>query len=97
MKNATNLLRATFPNCNIYRAGGDEFMILTSGMSEAEVEEKTNALIERSQTADDVSLSIGMHMVNPGDDIRMAMRLADEKMYKNKNDYYVKNPDKKYR
>lgn len=97
LKNATNLLRATFPNCNIYRAGGDEFMILTSGMSEAEVEEKTNALIERSQTAEDVSLSIGMHMVNPRDDIRMAMRLADEKMYKNKNDYYIKNPDKKYR
>jgi hypothetical protein len=35
--------------------------------------------------------------INQGEDIRSAMRVADERMYADKKAYYAKNPERKYR
>lgn len=97
LKKASSILTEEFPGCNIYRAGGDEFMIITFGFSEEEVEEKVNKLRHASEISDDVSLALGMYMAKSGSEIRMAMRMADERMYLDKKEYYEKYPERKYR
>ena len=42
------------------------------------------------------SLSIYID-INQGEDIRSAMRVADERMYADKKAYYAKYPERKYR
>ncbi len=97
LKNATKELCEAFPGSDIYRAGGDEFMVLTTGFKEEEIVEKVKLLNEKSEAGDGVSFALGMFMVKPGEDIRSAMRQADERMYRNKNLYYAKFPERKYR
>ena len=97
MKKATKILCEYFPGCSIYRAGGDEFMILTSGIEEAEIEKRVKKLNEQAESESGVSLAVGMFMAHSGEDIHTAMRLADESMYKNKKEFYEVHPDKKYR
>ena len=46
---------------------------------------------------ENVSISAGAYVMSEGDDIRTAMRIADERMYADKALYYEKHPDKKYR
>lgn len=97
LKKATKILCEYFPGCSIYRAGGDEFMILTSGIEEAEIEKRVKKLNEQAESESGVSLAVGMFMAHSGEDIHTAMRLADESMYKNKKEFYEVHPDKKYR
>ena len=57
-------------------------------------------LLQRlEQQADNanISLSVGTYVVHEGEDIRNAMRAADERMYNDKKEYYDKHPEKRYR
>ncbi len=96
LKKAAHILSGVFFDANVYRAGGDEFMILASGMDEEKLKERIKKAEERS-ARENVSISIGTYVMQEGEDIRTAMRVADERMYADKNAYYERNPDKKYR
>lgn len=96
LKTTAHLLSGVFFDAEVYRAGGDEFMILASDMDEAEAEARIKRL-EAQSDKENVSLSVGVYVVNEGEDIRTAMRLADEKMYSDKKSFYEKYPEKKYR
>lgn len=50
-----------------------------------------------ASAATDVHFAVGYAFVNGGDDIRDAMRLADERMYSSKNACYAAHPERKYR
>jgi hypothetical protein len=43
------------------------------------------------------AVGLGYNLVQEGDDIRTAMRVADERMYTGKKEYYEKYPDRRYR
>lgn len=76
----------------IYRAGGDEFVVIVTGCAEEVFNKKVQALRSHMDMSNDVSLAIGCYYVSSGCDIRTAMRLADENMYKDKREYYKKHP-----
>lgn len=97
LKKAALHIQEAFNGNEIYRAGGDEFMIIVSDCTEEEFNEKVIALKESSKDPDNVCFAIGSFYDNSGSDIRSAMRKADENMYKDKEYYYYEFPDRKHR
>lgn len=96
LKTTAHIFSGVFFDAEVYRAGGDEFMILASDMDEDKLNERIKR-VEEQADRDNVHVSIGTYVVREGEDIRNAMRIADERMYADKKAYYDKNPDKKYR
>ncbi|MBP5491622.1 MAG: GGDEF domain-containing protein [Clostridiales bacterium] len=96
LRTAANVLKSAFPEAQIYRAGGDEFMIIAPATDEAALKERLQAMDEISEE-ENVHLSVGTYIVTEGEDIRTAMHVADERMYESKKEYYDKYPERKYR
>ena len=96
LKTAAHILSGVFFDADVFRAGGDEFMILASDMDEEHLDARIQRLEEQSDK-ENVRLSVGAFVVREGEDIRTAMRIADEKMYTDKKAYYEKYPERKYR
>ena len=88
LKDAAKLLRESFKESEIYRAGGDEFMILSCNIPREELEMRVERLRRYSEKPGNVSFSLGLCCDSGAKDIRMAMRKADEQMYLDKERYY---------
>ena len=97
IKKAALLLQEIFIGDEIYRAGGDEFMVIVSGCSEEEFGRKVAKLRERASDPDKVCFSVGCFYNDLHSSIRDAMRIADEAMYKDKEKYYSEHPERKNR
>ncbi len=97
LKKAAAILKETFPDSDVYRAGGDEFMVIAMGMDEAEVKKREARIREEAARVDGLHFAIGTHVVQIGEDIRQAMRSADKGMYTDKREYYATHPDRRYR
>ena len=97
LKAAACVLRDAFPEGEIFRVGGDEFLILQTG----ETEENFNKLVENLRKNSDgsgaVKLAVGTCFGDKNLDIRKAMHEADERMYADKEAYYKKHPELQYR
>ncbi|MBO7474039.1 MAG: sensor domain-containing diguanylate cyclase [Ruminococcus sp.] len=97
LKTAASMLKEVFFDSEVYRAGGDEFMIIAAGITEDELEKRLDQLKKQAERTSDVRFSIGTCFCDSGNDILMAMRYADEKMYADKERYYRQHPEMKYR
>ncbi len=84
-----------YPRIRILKTSCTEFMLIVSGLEE----ETLKARFEQINDAleNDVHFAFGYYYVNEGEDIRAAMRIADERMYSDKNEYYEQHPERKYR
>ena len=96
LKKAAAILGGVFYDTDIYRAGGDEFMLIAPGMEEDDVEARIAQVHEKADAAD-VHFAVGTYIVHDGGDVRDAMRIADEQMYMDKQDYYDMYPERRYR
>ena len=97
LKRAAVLLQEFFPPEDIFRAGGDEFMILVKNCTEEEFREKTDLLRERANDPQYVSLAVGGCYAHSGKEVHTALREADEEMYRIKEALYREHPELKYR
>ena len=97
LKAAASVLRDTFTDSDIFRVGGDEFLILVTKHDEDEFNQLVQKLRDNSNATDIVRLAIGTCYGEPTLDIRTAMHLADERMYQDKEEYYKKHPELQYR
>ncbi len=97
LKESADILSSVFSDSEIFRVGGDEFLVIVTGKSEAEFNALVDKLKAISESDDSVHFAIGSCFADSSVDIRNAMRNADEKMYENKADFYKKHPDFKYR
>lgn len=97
LKGAAALLQETFPECEIYRAGGDEFMLIAIDVCEKTLSERVEKLRKDSECPDNISFALGLYFDDKGNDIRIAMRTADERMYEDKKRFYGKYPERKRR
>lgn len=95
LRKAASILQSIFHDGEVFRAGGDEFMVLVSEIDESEAQRRIAQVHYLSKITDDVRFSIGLSYGEM--DIRAAMRHADECMYADKNAYYMANPELKYR
>ena len=94
LKDAAKVLKDIFEDDKIYRAGGDEFVVV-SFCSYLDFQEKIRILREEASDPDWLCFAIGSYYDKTDGNLRLAMRYADEEMYKDKDAYYEKYPDKR--
>ena len=95
LKNAANVLIKVFGNSDIYRAGGDEFMIIVPNTTEAELEEKAAEVRASSLGFERASFAVGCCFIRSSEEIFSALHISDERMYQDKGEYYRKHPELK--
>lgn len=91
---AADVLKEVFATDKIYRAGGDEFTIISFD-TEKNFEDKIKLLREKASDPDWLHFAIGYYHDADSGNLRLAMRYADERMYKDKNKFYEQYPDKR--
>lgn len=91
---ASALLKLAFGDYEIYRAGGDEFFIFCPGITANKLKEQVKQLYSLANSTPDVSFAVGSVYLAGEYNFRNAMKTADALMYKDKQEYYRKHPDK---
>lgn len=97
LTNAADILKRLFDGCEIYRAGGDEFMIFAFDKTEEELYTAAEKLRADSEDPDNISFAVGIYCDNGSKDICLAMQKADKDMYNDKERYYKKYPERRKR
>ncbi|SHM30319.1 sensor domain-containing diguanylate cyclase [Ruminococcus flavefaciens] len=95
LKLSADILKNTFADSDIYRAGGDEFMVLAANISEKELEERLESLRLYRTGSEEVSFALGYCYSEGEIDIRQAMSVADKRMYADKQFFYEKYPERR--
>ena len=85
---ATELLKGVFHEENLYRTGGDEFIVIATGIDRDDFEGKVSRLRRATEESDAVSFAIGAHWSDGSEDFKAAYKQSDELMYADKNAYY---------
>lgn len=88
LQDAADVLRQSFDESDIYRAGGDEFSIIVCGLTEEGIAEKIKEIRRNAEKSGDVSFAMGGSSVPRLNEVRQALRKADERMYEDKRKYY---------
>ncbi len=91
---AAALLKIAFGDNEVYRAGGDEFVVFCPDTAEEQFEQQIRQLRDLADTTEDISFAVGSTYCTGEYDICRAMQEADGKMYKDKEDYYRLHPEK---
>ena len=94
---AAALLKLAFGDYEIYRAGGDEFFAFCPGVTEEKLDQQVQQLCSLANSTPDVSFAVGSVYASGEYDIRNMMKTADERMYKDKQEFYRLNPEKAVR
>jgi len=88
LRNAASALRELFDAEQIFRAGGDEFVVILTGISGEELEKKVSDLRIAQTHYPDLSFAIGWDYTSDCREVRRALANADERMYEDKRRYY---------
>ena len=89
---AARALREVFADEEIFRAGGDEFTVIVLGATPEDMAAKARLVDQRAAREGAVSFALGFHVEADCQDVRAALRRADENMYENKRQYYQAHP-----
>jgi diguanylate cyclase (GGDEF)-like protein len=92
LKNAAMILKSTFIGDEIYRAGGDEFLILLRDTTEAEMEGKIADIRKKAELFEDVSFAAGNCLREPGMEIRLSDHTGAKAVYEI-TEMFIVNPD----
>lgn len=90
LRNAAAALREVFDDETIFRAGGDEFIMILTGVTEEETERKKAQLRRAQEKYPKVSFAIGTCTEPDSALIHRALATADERMYADKREYYAR-------
>lgn len=91
-------IRKGFGESNFYRVGGDEFVVIDIGGSEAAFLKRVDDLRAYFDEKSNISAAIGACWTSEGADINAAITAADERMYSDKQAFYHDHhPSKRYR
>ena len=93
LREAADTLKKIYTGCDVYRVGGDEFLVIVENRSQEEFDallEKIKTLSNNSKT---MKFAIGAFYGDSSFDIRKAMHEADVKMYEDKEQFYSKYPE----
>jgi len=95
LKKASAALQEVFSPHDIFRAGGDEFVVVLTDVTEEELYRKTEELRETAKKYSDLVFAVGYAYEPALAEVRTALRVADENMYLDKKHYYEMHPEKK--
>ena len=77
----------------IYRVGGDEFLIIAPDTTVESFSELKDQLIKRAERPERAHFAYGACHSSEYDDVRKAMQIADARMYGVKEEYYSRHPE----
>ena len=97
LQNAAALLKVAFGDYEIYRSGGDEFVVLCPGITSQQLDESIARLHALADNTPDVSFAAGTKWVEGDYDIHAVMQAADQNMYLNKEEFYHQHPEQNWR
>ncbi len=89
--NISDRLKSVFDEKEIYRAGGDEFLIITD-MEKYTFYAAFEKLRALSAVEGEPSFALGAHYDDTEMNIKKTMRIADSNIYENKAEYYESHP-----
>ena len=89
LRNAAKALRELFDARNVFRAGGDEFVVIMTGITQEQTEDSARQLRLVASRYPDVSFAIGYSYMPDCREVRKGLMLADERMYKDKKQHYT--------
>ena len=92
LRHAAEVLEDTFGHKDLYRIGGDEFIVITREGSQEEFEEKIRTVRKEAADRYGLSFAMGGFWCDGNHDITTAIHIADERMYEDKKAFYEKNP-----
>ena len=92
IKKVATRIRLVYEGMEIYRAGGDEFMIFVTDMDKDRFESLFEQLKSLSRIAGEPSFALGACYDDTGMEMEEIMHKADTEMYRNKADFYDQNP-----
>ena len=90
---AGEILRKVFYDDDLFRTGGDEFVVITSDISRETFERKVERLRRDVLKNSQVSFAIGTFWTDGSVDVTTAFRNADERMYADKQLFYEIHPE----
>lgn len=92
LKNTASVLLQVFEEEEIFRAGGDEFAVIALDVSEQDLQSRIDTIRKIGAEYENLSMAIGACVESQSRNIRMALRIADERMYEDKRHFYENNP-----
>ena len=95
LKDAARVMEDVFDETEIFRAGGDEFTIICTGITEEELGRRVDMIRKTSEKYQNVIFAIGSCYEDSQTEVRTALRIADERMYEDKKLYYRMHPEMK--
>ncbi|MCR5215100.1 MAG: GGDEF domain-containing protein [Eubacterium sp.] len=96
LKDASKALCEIFDSDDIYRAGGDEFTIILTGISKEDLAHKASQIKSISPKYDKLIFAVGYSYDDDIKNIRQVLAQADSEMYKDKAEYYRLHPDARH-
>ncbi len=87
------ILEGFFSREDIFRIGGDEFLVITEKLSREDFEDKVERLSEESGRDPNLCFASGSFWHSGETDLHTAFRIADSRMYEDKKQYYLAHPD----
>ena len=94
---ASTLNELSSDNIEIYRVGGDEFLVIATDMKRDDFDKFTASLIERAERPGRAHFAVGACHSDEAESIIKAMQTADGRMYEVKAEYYSRHPEYKWR
>ena len=96
LKKISEILVTEFSPQAVYRAGGDEFVAIMSGIEEEVFRAKVSAVRRIFAETEGISVASGYAWAPHAEDVDLVMREADQAMYADKAEYYQKNDRRKH-
>ena len=87
IKRAATVLKTIFKNNPVFRAGGDEFVVILDDVSQADLDNYSKIVKEKA-SKNNVSFSIGYSIKDNSSQILDALKEADTNMYTDKRKFY---------
>lgn len=97
IKRACDCLKQAFGEYDLFRMGGDEFLVMCAGITEQELHERTEELVKKMRK-NAALMAIGSIWRPCSDgDFKKLLAEADDRMYENKRAYYAAHPGEERR
>lgn len=93
LKNASLAIQNAFVGDEIYRAGGDEFLVILPDTTKEDMDDKILRLRNIASSYGNASFAIGSSYKEDCRQIREALHEADEAMYADKRLFYQNHPE----
>ncbi len=88
LRYTANLLTSVFQSGNVYRAGGDEFVVLLPDIKKEEFASACRKLPVQNGENDAYHIAFGFNWCEDSREIIRAIQMADKRMYAAKAEYY---------